>query len=169
MLHCDEDRSPPIFNYARFLPWARSANGVLQVFRAAQERAEDLKKSEPAQYGRRGSDGATEVEVDSGAEAENSKENHCVTVKEVNSYATELVRQCGLGQGIWFRFLIVSLFSLALQWGTVGGGIVAEWLSPTKGLGCRSGSYVLYATVGTIIWLLLVLSSFLSYYHSCNP
>ena len=32
------------------------------------------------------------------------------------------------------------------------------------GLGCRSGSYILYAAVSTLIWILLLVSSILSYY-----
>jgi hypothetical protein len=34
----------------------------------------------------------------------------------------------------------------------------------SSGLGCRSGSYVLYGALSTICWMILVLSSFLSYY-----
>ena len=39
-----------------------------------------------------------------------------------------------------------------------------QLFTPTKGLGCRSGAYILYAAVASIIWLLMVLASFLSHY-----
>ena len=32
------------------------------------------------------------------------------------------------------------------------------------GLGCRSGSYLLYAAISTLVWLLLIASSILSHY-----
>lgn len=40
--------------------------------------------------------------------------------------------------------------------------------TPTTGLGCRSGAYILYAVTGTVIWLLMVLSSFLSYHAATS-
>lgn len=43
-----------------------------------------------------------------------------------------------------------------------------QMYTPTKGLGCRSGAYLLYAVTGTVIWLLMVLSSFLSYHAATS-
>jgi hypothetical protein len=41
-----------------------------------------------------------------------------------------------------------------------------QWFTPTIGLGCRSGSYILYAATGTLIWAIMVASSWLSYYST---
>lgn len=38
-------------------------------------------------------------------------------------------------------------------------------LTPTRGLGCRSGGYLFYGSFGTIVWLLLLSSMLLS--HAC--
>jgi len=50
-----------------------------------------------------------------------------------------------------------------LQWGTTGSAIVIAVFTPTTGLGCRSGSYIVYGAVSTIIWLTLVFSSYLAH------
>jgi hypothetical protein len=63
--------------------------------------------------------------------------------------------------GSW-RYLIASLVALVLQWGTTGGAIIILWLTPTTGLGCRTLIYVLWASISTIIWILLVASSILT-------
>ena len=34
------------------------------------------------------------------------------------------------------------------------------------GLGCRSGSYLLYAVLATVVWILLVISSILTHYYT---
>ena len=44
----------------------------------------------------------------------------------------------------------------------------ADW-NLCSSLGCRSGSYILYAAVSTLVWLLLLISSLLSYYVTTTP
>jgi len=62
------------------------------------------------------------------------------------------------------RFLIASALSNFLQWGTIGSAVIFAWFTPTQGLGCRSGAYLLYGIVATTVWFIMVLSSFLSHY-----
>jgi hypothetical protein len=40
--------------------------------------------------------------------------------------------------------------------------------TPTVGLGCDSGAYLIYGVVATAVWLLLVLSAYLSHLHNIN-
>lgn len=86
-----------------------------------------------------------------------------------------------------WRFLVASLLALFLQWGTTGAAIVINWFTPTigktnvallpllifsrcgpyfSGLGCHSGASLLYGGMGTLIWIILILSSFLSHYST---
>ncbi|KAF8996056.1 hypothetical protein BDQ17DRAFT_1365030 [Cyathus striatus] len=44
-----------------------------------------------------------------------------------------------------------------------GGAVLIAWYTPTRGLGCRSSSYVAYGALSTISWLLLVISSIFSH------
>ncbi|KAF9786449.1 hypothetical protein BJ322DRAFT_1020477 [Thelephora terrestris] len=56
--------------------------------------------------------------------------------------------------------IFVAVFALGLQWSTTGSAAV----TPTTGLGCRSGSYILYGIVSTMRWLILLLSSCLVHF-----
>jgi hypothetical protein len=51
--------------------------------------------------------------------------------------------------------LVVAMF---VQWLTTGAGILMAYLTPTVGLGCRSGSYMIYGSAGTMVLLLMVFS-----------
>jgi hypothetical protein len=64
---------------------------------------------------------------------------------------------------IWKRILIASLFAIFMQWGTTGPAILIAYLTPTQGLGCRSGSYVLYGIFGTLAWATVVISAMISH------
>lgn len=75
--------------------------------------------------------------------------------------------------GMWKRIFVASAFALGLQWATTVSAAVTDILTPTTGLGCRSGTYIIYGLVSTIIWLMLLLSSYLAHYakvrHSYKP
>jgi hypothetical protein len=64
--------------------------------------------------------------------------------------------------------VFASMFAAAataifVQWGTTGAAVIIAYLTPAKGLGCRSGAYVLYGALGTAAWLLLLTSMLLSH------
>lgn len=60
---------------------------------------------------------------------------------------------------MFWSFCVATL----LQWGTVGGAIFTAYNTPPIGLGCRSGSFLLYGIAGTTVWCLAVISSALSH------
>ncbi|KAJ7136656.1 hypothetical protein C8R44DRAFT_868783 [Mycena epipterygia] len=55
---------------------------------------------------------------------------------------------------------IVALF---LQWGTTGAAIYVAYNTPAVGLGCRSGSYLIYGIAATVSWAMLVVSHLFSH------
>ncbi|KAJ7136662.1 hypothetical protein C8R44DRAFT_868788 [Mycena epipterygia] len=59
-----------------------------------------------------------------------------------------------------FGAAIVALF---LQWGTTGAAIFVAYKTPTFGLGCRSGSYLIYGIAATLSWAMLVFSHLVSH------
>ena len=62
-----------------------------------------------------------------------------------------------------FKHIIYSFcLALALQWSTGGASILISYLTPTVGLSCRSGGYLIYTVNSTIILFLLIVCSFLS-------
>ncbi|KAE9388405.1 hypothetical protein BT96DRAFT_981079 [Gymnopus androsaceus JB14] len=98
-------------------------------------------------------------------------ENRAGTSSQVVEYCTSFFpRRSRWGSGVWGRIIIASILALILQWGTAGAAIFVQWETPTRGLGCRSGSYLLYAVVSTIVWALLIFANILSHYSTfdCN-
>ena len=65
--------------------------------------------------------------------------------------------------GIWSGIVFSAILALVLQWGTTGAALMIAYLTPTKGLGCRSGGYLLYGTNATVAWSLLAMSSLFSH------
>lgn len=59
--------------------------------------------------------------------------------------------------GSWW---VLSLVSLALVWLDIGMAIMISYNTPTVGLGCRSGSFILYGCLSTLTWLLHLLPWF---------
>ncbi|MCJ1387087.1 hypothetical protein MMC17_010216 [Xylographa soralifera] len=61
--------------------------------------------------------------------------------------------------------LLSALVGAMLQWGTTGAAILTAYNTPVIGLGCESGAYLLYGTMATLSWALLVFSAYLSHQH----
>ncbi|KAJ7136661.1 hypothetical protein C8R44DRAFT_868787 [Mycena epipterygia] len=59
-----------------------------------------------------------------------------------------------------FGATIVALF---LQWGSTGAAIYVAYNTPVVGLGCRSGSYLIYGIAATLSWAMLVFSHLVSH------
>ncbi|KAK1993288.1 hypothetical protein LX36DRAFT_258647 [Colletotrichum falcatum] len=83
----------------------------------------------------------------------------------------ELVEYTGLGEmspGAMSTFLRHAAWSmlvaLALQWGTTGWAIYISYETVVKGLGCRSGSYVVYGVVATASCAAMLFSAWVSHY-----
>ncbi|KAF2447526.1 hypothetical protein P171DRAFT_429156 [Karstenula rhodostoma CBS 690.94] len=64
----------------------------------------------------------------------------------------------------WIKnFLLSNVVAVILQWGVTGSAIVVSYLTEVRGLGCRSGSYLLYGILATSAHVLLLASVFLSH------
>lgn len=60
---------------------------------------------------------------------------------------------------IYNVFIVATLLAFFLQWGITGAAFMTQYLTPTQGLSCHSGSHLLYGSLATFIWLLAVFSS----------
>jgi hypothetical protein len=100
------------------------------------------------------------------AEFQIHPENRRGDLEQVINYCTSTSpnKRSHWGPDVWSRLLNASLAALMLQWGTAGAAIIIAWFTPTIGLGCRSGSYLVYAGASTVIWILLVISSILTHF-----
>ncbi|KAL1747510.1 hypothetical protein HDZ31DRAFT_80355 [Schizophyllum fasciatum] len=155
-LYDDMHASAPIYNYARVFAWARAAETVAQTFAAAS--AKRKLKLPVARDGRPFQQPSKDVP--------RPRQNREGTRTDVELY-------CGLTRsvpqwvsGVWTRMALASVAGLALQWATTGSAVIIVWYTPTTGLGCRSGAYLLYGLLSTLVWLIMVLSSILAHYST---
>ncbi|KIJ53265.1 hypothetical protein M422DRAFT_775874 [Sphaerobolus stellatus SS14] len=160
-LQQDEQCTVPIYNYSRYLRWVRAANKVSTAFDMASQR---LPPNGPSLV----SEGkSTRPDLNVYELVEIGPPTHTLE-------STSEVSNCGQttdedlhNLSVWNhqtigRMLYASILALFLQWGTTGAAIVVVVRTPTRGLGCRSASYVLYGVLSTFVWILLVSSSILA-------
>ena len=155
----DVARTSPVFNYARTWEWWCIVEMIAQAFEHADRKAES---HTPVDIGRGWvppGDRRTAIHRD----------NRIGTIGQVQAYCGftaqgEEEPERPLPPGVWKKIFVASVFGLGLQWGTTSSAIMIAVFTPTTGLGCRSGSYILYGIVSTVVWLTLVLSSYLAHY-----
>ncbi|KIK58770.1 hypothetical protein GYMLUDRAFT_245854 [Collybiopsis luxurians FD-317 M1] len=157
-LHNDERCTSPIYNYSRLFSWTVAVEEISGYFREATRRSRLLKPV-----------AANTQWVTESRYTVIHEQNRCGTSSEVIDYCTSVNgRLTQWGSGVWGRIIIASLMALLLQWGTAGAAIFIIWQTPTRGLGCRSGSYIIYAVLSTIVWTLLLFSSILAHYSTLD-
>ncbi|KAK7046249.1 hypothetical protein R3P38DRAFT_3420853 [Favolaschia claudopus] len=61
------------------------------------------------------------------------------------------------------RMIFATVIALVLQWGSTGAAIYIAYNTEMVGIGCRSGSYLVYGIAATLSWLLLVASNVCSH------
>jgi hypothetical protein len=183
-LRRDEKCISPVFNYARFLPWAQAVEHVSEAFQAASDHF----------YNHHSVDSTVDwvpVKMDHKPNEDNRKgtktdvENYCIPWQPTEGTAWQSVerpRSCW-GPNVLSRMCLASALALMLQWGTAGAALIHCLYTPTRGenftvlsplcclliivgtgLGCRSLSYLIYAGLSTFVWMLLVTSSMLTHY-----
>ncbi|KAG2114339.1 uncharacterized protein F5147DRAFT_786912 [Suillus discolor] len=153
----DEMLTPPVYNYARAISWSRSAEDIYNAFRIASNNA---RIHRPVMID------ATWINTNrkSFIEPGNRRGN----ASEVDAYCKlpQHVVRSPWATGMFFRMFVASLLPLALQWATTGSAVLVVYFIPTIGLGCRSLGFLIYGTLATIVWAMLVMSSTLSHYAS---
>jgi len=151
----DAARTALVFNYARIWGWWQTFEMIAQGFEHAGEKARNYASVNGGQY----------QVLQRARHPAVQPENRTGTAQQVRAYCKfpgEVPVQ-PLPSGVWKRLFIASMFALGLQWGITGSAVITVVFTPTTGLGCRSGSYILYGIVSTMIWLALLLSSYLAH------
>ena len=175
----DEHSAPPIYNYARFLPWVKAVIVVSDAFGIICER--DHHHDDPVVPGTEWRD-------------RNSEGGDTLTGLQVENYSLPRPGSVyhrrrhiwGLDSSALSRMFIASSLAIILQWGTTGAAIIIVWFSPSigehivtyhplsgtelslflLGLGCRAMSYIVYGGLSTLVWMILLMSSILTYYST---
>ncbi|KAF5348996.1 hypothetical protein D9758_012735 [Tetrapyrgos nigripes] len=156
-LRTDERCTSPIFNYARVFSWTITVEEVASCFHQASKRAGRFEPVGQQKWVR--GDRNIRVQIE-------NRVGTALEVQEYCGYYPDLTMPPRWGAGVWSRILVASLLALFLQWGTTGAALLIVWLTPTRGLGCRSAAYLGYACVSTLVWAILLLSTILSHYSS---
>jgi hypothetical protein len=131
-VHRDEQASPPIYNYARALPWAQAVEEVYRVFEEAAARAErhlSVDPQIPWEREEKGPRGKVKV----------SAQNRRGTLAQVEMYVrpTRSVSRSHWGPGVFSRIFVSSLLALALTWATTGAAVIVVFFTPTIGTHAR--------------------------------
>ncbi|KAJ6449057.1 hypothetical protein C8R45DRAFT_884133 [Mycena sanguinolenta] len=152
----DERREGPIFNYARSLTWFTFAEHVREAFDTSIYRLrakEPITPVPPAP-----ADPATLPP----AELTSQDAAVCCGLEPLQDLRAYMSWEDIPSSAIQHIFYAAFL-ALFLQWGTTGAALLMEYYTLPAGLGCRSGSYLIYGVAATVSWLLLVLSQLLSH------
>ncbi|KZV66994.1 hypothetical protein PENSPDRAFT_755262 [Peniophora sp. CONT] len=136
----DQGASAPIYSYSRLIPWSENVELVAGAFRAAAHIA-----------------AANDFDAFGDHDAR----------RQSLAKVDDLIR-CSVRPVDWRavlrRCIMAGVLAMILHWGAIGSAIVYSFNTPTTGLGCRSGSFLIYASLGTLVWIIMVVSSFLTYY-----
>lgn len=156
----DQGKSAPIFNYSRFWGWVYVVDQVAEAFENASEHVKQHKSV----------DGDPWTLEDKWVDIHPA--NRTGSLEQVRDYCegdyAQGKRRNWGSPGALKRIAMASLLALGLQWGTTLSSVMVVLYTPTKGLGCRSGAYILYGTLSTVIWMMLLASSSLSHYCSIH-
>jgi len=123
----DEGYTPPIYNYARFLPWVQAVIVISDVFGIVSERGHHHDPVVPGtKWWDRTSEGG-----DSDALTASQVEDYCLP-RPGSPYCRPRPRW-GLDSSAVSRMFIASALALTLQWGTTGAAVIIVWFTPTIG------------------------------------
>jgi len=64
---------------------------------------------------------------------------------------------------ILIRIIAATFVGLFVQWGTTIPAVIIAYLTDVKGVGCRSGSYLIYGIAGTLAFCFFLVSTFFSH------
>ena len=155
----DAARAAPVFNYSRIWEWSSTVETIARAFEHADKKARRHIPVNPKNTWEHSRDKYPTIHHN----------NRTGTIVQAQDYCNihvqgkkEPARPVPPGMGK--RILIASVFALGLQWGTTGSAAIVVFFTPTTGLGCRSGSYIIYGSISIVVWLALLLSSYLAHY-----
>lgn len=152
----DEKRRGPAFNYARTFTYCHLLRTITQALQTTMDNICDGKtcsgehefQEQGYRTGLLGNGACTEAYC-----GLDRPDREIYAYPEWNEIPSE----------IWIGIGFSAVLALVLQWGTTGAALMIAYLTPTKGLGCRSGAYLLYGTNATVAWSSLALSSLFSH------
>jgi hypothetical protein len=147
----DEACQGPAYNYARILTYPRLRDRIIGEF----EKKRNLLETQQAQGGL--------AEPVQGIPRNNTSQLEAGPSHNVDEpYMTW--EDVEMSSDWKWNFITSNAIAVFLQWGVTGSATVISYLTEVRGLGCRSGSYLLYGIFATSAHILLLISVFLSHH-----
>ena len=152
----DEKRIGPAFNYSRTFTYYHLIRTVTRAIRTTRDNIANRRS----------------VSVGSQFQDQNHRTALQGDAAETESYCGLDRPECQIfaypewdeiPSDVWIGIGTSALVGLFLQWGTTGAALMIAYLTPTKGLGCRSGGYLLYGINASVCWLLMAVSALFSH------
>ncbi|KAK4110156.1 hypothetical protein N656DRAFT_301342 [Canariomyces notabilis] len=101
-------------------------------------------------------------------------------MRDLNGTVDQLNQYCGFGPetrlkrypswkeivedgDILIRIAVAAMVGLFVQWGTTIPAVIIAYLTDVKGIGCRSGSYLIYGIAGTAAFSLFLMTTLFSH------
>ncbi|KAK2008869.1 hypothetical protein LZ32DRAFT_694453 [Colletotrichum eremochloae] len=162
----------PVFNYARSISWLNFADRLYKAFEAAIKRMHE--QDDIASQPDKTLDDWIRISADCGLAPDSCNHANGSTDRQQQPkkpLSHELVEYTSLSDMsseakstfLWHVFCSI-LVALALQWGTTGWAIYIAYETVVKGLGCRSGSYVIYGVLATASCVVMLSSAWISHF-----
>ncbi|KAI1367028.1 hypothetical protein F5Y08DRAFT_337099 [Xylaria arbuscula] len=163
----DEKQEGPAFNYARIFTWWKLANRLYEVLETTDDRLSnrlDL-ELEPVprnqKFKQRNLTGDV-LTLSHYCGLARKVENATGTTIEPEQI-TEYPHWKDLDSSFYQRIIFAMAIAFYVQWGITTAAIIIAYLTEVTGLGCRSGSYLLYGVLATFAFFFLFLSSMFSH------
>jgi len=162
----DEKNATPIFNYSRVFIWSSQTEFMLHLYQNASAKAKGHITVD-------GSDWDFEHPERNTVGSNIQVVKYCLGDSPGLDVIHESQPMIAEGRYIvWAprvtqRVLIATIFGLGVQWGTTTAAILIPVETPPTGFGCRSLTFAVYGILSTIVFILMLLSSFLS--HKARP
>jgi len=166
----DEKQEGPAFNYARIFTWWNMANRLHKALETTDENlAQRLDLSlrpvpKDAKFKQRDLKGDVLAVSRYCGLAHNTGNVGILGGPAIEpERISEYPHWDQLDSAFYQRMIVAVLIALYVQWGITSSAIIIAYLTEVKGLGCRSGGYVLYSVLASLAFLFLFLSSIFSH------
>ncbi|TGJ83945.1 hypothetical protein E0Z10_g4792 [Xylaria hypoxylon] len=163
----DEKQEGPAFNYARVFTWWNVANRLHQALETTDENLNrrlglDLKPVPRDQKFKQRSLAGDVLTVSRYCGLAHNTTNLAgptIEPEQINEYP----RWNQLDSAFYQRMIIAVFIAVYVQWGITSAAIIISYLTEVTGLGCRSGGYLLYGVLASLVFLFLFISSICSH------
>ncbi|KAK6442916.1 hypothetical protein LTR95_000794 [Oleoguttula sp. CCFEE 5521] len=154
----DEELKGPIHNYARLFTWWQLAHTVEQALSRTLDNISGNKACRNSEDPARIPTGKLQLN-DLKADSKGTALYCKVGVQGIKAYR----EWADMTSALYLYMFIAACVAVFVQWGTTGASVLIAYKTPTVGLGCRSGSYLVYGATGTVAWLCLLIGACFSH------